>query len=236
MATICNMGAEIGATTSMFPYNRRMRDYLKATERDGIAALADEYIDILTPDEVRLRLPLLPCASLSAVLSHGLDRNDFLGSCWSNDGVRVRKMGMCEGAFGQRKVCWVLPRLHADQHGHMVLLICTSASAAFQGVSRAALSCASAPLMVAVQGAQYDQVIEIDLDTLEPHINGPFTPDLATPLSKFADRARAEKWPIDLGAGLIGSCTNSSYEDMARSASICKQALSAGSSHLHRLL
>lgn len=53
MATICNMGAEIGATTSMFPYNRRMRDYLKATERDGIAALADEYIDMLTPDEVR---------------------------------------------------------------------------------------------------------------------------------------------------------------------------------------
>lgn len=128
MATICNMGAEIGATTSMFPYNRRMRDYLKATERHGIAALADEHIDMLTPDE----------------------------------------------------------------------------------------------------GAKYDQVIEIDLDKLEPHINGPFTPDLATPLSKFADKARAEKWPIDLGAGLIGSCTNSSYEDMARAASICEQALAAG--------
>lgn len=79
-----------------------------------------------------------------------------------------------------------------------------------------------------MQGAKYDQVIEIDLDKLEPHINGPFTPDLATPLSKFADKARAEKWPIELGAGLIGSCTNSSYEDMARAASICEQALSAG--------
>lgn len=61
MATICNMGAEIGATTSMFPYNRRMRDYLKATEREGIAALADEHMDILTPDEVRHAASAPPC-------------------------------------------------------------------------------------------------------------------------------------------------------------------------------
>lgn len=128
MATICNMGAEIGATTSMFPYNSRMHDYLVATERPGIASLADSFQEHLKPDA----------------------------------------------------------------------------------------------------GAEYDQVIEIDLSTLEPHINGPFTPDLATPLSQFADKARAEKWPIELGAGLIGSCTNSSYEDMARAASICKQALKAG--------
>jgi aconitate hydratase len=128
MATICNMGAEIGATTSMFPFNKRMAKYLEYTERGGIASLADKYKEMLTPDE----------------------------------------------------------------------------------------------------GCEYDQDIEIDLDTLEPHVNGPFTPDLATPISKFADVARREKWPIELGAGLIGSCTNSSYEDMARSASICRQALKAG--------
>lgn len=74
-----------------------------------------------------------------------------------------------------------------------------------------------------MQGAKYDQIIEIDLSKLEPHINGPFTPDLATPLSAFANKVREEKWPAELGASLIGSCTNSSYEDMARSASICEQ-------------
>lgn len=129
MGTICNMGAEIGATTSMFPYNRRMADYLKATGRDGIAGLADGYAEEL---------------------------------------------------------------LSADK------------------------------------GAKYDQIIDIDLSKLEPHINGPFTPDLATPLSNFASKVREEKWPAELGASLIGSCTNSSYEDMARSASICEQALAAG--------
>ena len=128
MATICNMGAEIGATTSMFPFNKRMAKYLEYTERAGIASLADTYKEMLVADE----------------------------------------------------------------------------------------------------GCKYDQDIEIDLDTLEPHVNGPFTPDLATPISKFADVARREKWPIELGAGLIGSCTNSSYEDMSRSASICRQALKAG--------
>lgn len=71
-------------------------------------------------------------------------------------------------------------------------------------------------------------MIEIDLNTLEPHINGPFTPDLATPLSKFKDAVLKNGWPQELKVGLIGSCTNSSYEDMARSASLAKQALDAG--------
>ncbi|KAF9326744.1 Aconitate hydratase mitochondrial, partial [Podila minutissima] len=77
-------------------------------------------------------------------------------------------------------------------------------------------------------GANYDQIIEIDLNTLEPHINGPFTPDLATPLSKFKEAVKANDWPAKLEVGLIGSCTNSSYEDMSRSASIAKEALDHG--------
>ena len=75
---------------------------------------------------------------------------------------------------------------------------------------------------------RYDHVIEIDLSTLEPHINGPFTPDLATPLSKFKTAVQTNGWPDELKVGLIGSCTNSSYEDMTRSASLAKQALDAG--------
>ena len=128
MATICNMGAEIGATTSIFPFSSRMADYLKATKRSSIADLAAKY-------------------------KHNL---------------------------------------------------------------------------VADAGAKYDQVIEIDLSTLEPHINGPFTPDLATPLSKFKDAVVKNNWPAELKVGLIGSCTNSSYEDMSRSANLAKQALDAG--------
>ncbi|KAK9841131.1 hypothetical protein WJX74_000439 [Apatococcus lobatus] len=128
MGTICNMGAEIGATTSMFPYNARMNEYLRATERAGIASVSDSFREHLQPDE----------------------------------------------------------------------------------------------------GCEYDQNIEINLSELEPHINGPFTPDLAHPLSEFADALRQNKWPTDLRAGLIGSCTNSSYEDMQRAASVAKQALAAG--------
>lgn len=128
MGTICNMGAEIGATTSMFPYNKRMYDYLAATNRESIAKLADAFQENLRADD----------------------------------------------------------------------------------------------------GAEYDQIIEIDLATLEPQINGPFTPDLASPLSQFADAVRKNKWPAQLSAGLIGSCTNSSYEDMMRAASVAKQALAAG--------
>ena len=128
MATICNMGAEIGATASVFPYNARMADYLKATKRGSIASLAEKF-------------------------KHNL---------------------------------------------------------------------------VADKSAKYDQVIEIDLNTLEPHINGPFTPDLATPLSQFKTAVEANGWPAELKVGLIGSCTNSSYEDMARAASLAKQATAAG--------
>ena len=128
MATICNMGAEIGATTSVFPFNRRMADYLRATKRSEIATLAESHQQILKPDD----------------------------------------------------------------------------------------------------GAKYDQVIEINLDELEPHINGPFTPDLATPISKLAETAKKNKWPLDIRVSLIGSCTNSSYEDMARSASLAKKAFDHG--------
>merc|ERR1712137_57144 len=128
MGTICNMGAEVGATTSLFPYNERMAAYLRATRREDIAAEANKYKDLLTADE----------------------------------------------------------------------------------------------------GAKYDDVIEIDLDTLEPHINGPFTPDLATPIADMAKTVKENNWPEALSAGLIGSCTNSSYEDMSRSADIAQRALDRG--------
>lgn len=78
------------------------------------------------------------------------------------------------------------------------------------------------------EGAEYDQVIEINLNELEPHVNGPFTPDLATPISKFAEVAKANGWPEKVSAGLIGSCTNSSYEDMSRAASIIQDAMDHG--------
>ncbi|XP_064477664.1 probable aconitate hydratase, mitochondrial [Ornithodoros turicata] len=128
MGTICNMGAEIGATTSVFPYNSRMKDYLVATNRKEIAESADQYRDLLTPD----------------------------------------------------KDC------------------------------------------------KYDQVVEIDLNQLEPHVNGPFTPDLAHPISQLGKKAKEAGWPIDIRVGLIGSCTNSSYEDMSRAAYLAKQALDHG--------
>ncbi|XP_028395483.1 aconitate hydratase, mitochondrial-like [Dendronephthya gigantea] len=128
MGTICNMGAEIGATTSVFPFNSRMADYLKATGREDISGLAARNIHILQADE----------------------------------------------------------------------------------------------------GCEYDELIEINLDELEPHVNGPFTPDLATPISKLGEVAEKNGWPLDIKVALIGSCTNSSYEDMTRSASIAKQALDHG--------
>ncbi|KIY69429.1 aconitate hydratase [Cylindrobasidium torrendii FP15055 ss-10] len=128
MATICNMGAEIGATTSMFPYNSRMADYLNATGRSEIAGYAKQF-----------------------------------------------------------------------QHN-----------------------------LQADKDAQYDEMVEINLSELEPHINGPFTPDLATPVSKFAAAVKENGWPDELKVGLIGSCTNSSYEDMSRSASIASEAASHG--------
>ncbi|KAI9833814.1 MAG: Aconitate hydratase mitochondrial [Phylliscum demangeonii] len=128
MGTICNMGAEIGATTSVFPFNERMYDYLAATKRQAIGDWARAYAS----------------------------------------------------------------ELHEDH------------------------------------GAEYDQLIELDLSTLEPHINGPFTPDLATPISQFKAAVKEHKWPEELKVGLIGSCTNSSYEDMSRAASIARDALDHG--------
>ena len=128
--TICNMGAEIGATTSLFAYDKKMYEYLAATEREEVGKLANEIADYLRPDE-------------------GSDK-------------------------------------------------------------------------------YYDQVIEINLSELEPHINGPFTPDLAWPISKFAQAVKEKEYPEELKVALIGSCTNSSYEDMERSASVAKQALEMG--------
>ena len=130
-ATICNMGAEIGATCSVFAYDEKMSAYLKSTDRHDIAELADGIRQHLRPDD----------------------------------------------------------EVYANPEKF------------------------------------YDQVIELDLNTLEPHVNGPYTPDLAWPISKFAAAVKANNWPEVLEVALIGSCTNSSYEDISRSASIAKQAV-----------
>ena len=130
-ATICNMGAEIGATCSVFPYDEKMAGYLKATGREEVATLADGIREHLRPDE----------------------------------------------------------EIYTDPAKY------------------------------------YDQLIEINLSELEPHVNGPFTPDLAWPISKFADAVKVNNWPQRLEVALIGSCTNSSYEDISRSASLAKQAV-----------
>lgn len=129
--TICNMGAEIGATTSTFGYDESMSRYLRATERAEVADLADKVAEHLTGD----------------------------AECYAN------------------------PEKY------------------------------------------FDQVIEIDLSTLEPHINGPYTPDLAWPISQFAKAVKENGYPQKLEVGLIGSCTNSSYEDLDRAASLAKQAV-----------
>ena len=132
--TICNMGAEIGATTSTFGYDESMERYLRATGRAEVADLANGIKQHLTAD----------------------------------------------------------PEVYANPE------------------------------------AYFDQVIEIDLNTLEPHLNGPFTPDLATPVSKMKAEAEKNGWPLKVEWGLIGSCTNSSYEDLSRAASIAKQAIAKG--------
>lgn len=130
--TICNMGAEIGATTSVFGYDEKMSAYLKSTDRADVAALADGVAEHLRADDEVLANP----------------------------------------------------------------------------------------------AAYYDQLIEINLSELEPHINGPFTPDLAWPISKFSAAVKENGWPAKLEVGLIGSCTNSSYEDLTRAASVAEQAIS----------
>ncbi|CEI67126.1 putative aconitate hydratase [Fusarium venenatum] len=140
MATICNMGAEVGATTSIFPYTKASARYLDSTRRSQ----ANKNIE-----------------ALESFAGNSLDPD----SRW---------------------------QFKADE------------------------------------GAEYDDHIVIDLSTLEPHINGPFTPDLATPLSKFKEVVKEQEWPQVLSAGLIGSCTNSSYEDMTRVESLLKEAQDAG--------
>lgn len=99
-------------------------------------------------------------------------------------------------------------------------------------VARAAQTIAQSPaidnILQADKGAEYDQNITINLSTLEPHINGPFTPDLSVPLSQFSEQVKTNGWPETFGAGLIGSCTNSSYEDMTRAESLVQQAKAAG--------
>ncbi|MDZ4666755.1 MAG: aconitate hydratase [bacterium] len=132
--TICNMGAEIGATTSTFGYDESMERYLRATGRNEVANLANGIKAHLTGD----------------------------------------------------------PEVYANPE------------------------------------AYFDQVIEINLDTLTPHLNGPFTPDLATPVSEMKEAAAKHNWPLKVEWGLIGSCTNSSYEDLSRAASIAKQAIEKG--------
>jgi aconitate hydratase len=132
--TICNMGAEIGATTSIFCYDEKMSTYLKGTDRADVAQLADGVATHLRGDD----------------------------------------------------------EVYANPSQY------------------------------------FDEVIEINLSELEPHINGPFTPDLAWPLSKFAAAVKENGWPQQLSVGLIGSCTNSSYEDISRSASLAKQAVDKG--------
>ena len=129
-ATICNMGAEVGATTSLFPFDANMAEYLRATGRDTIAASATAIADYLMADEEVRATP-----------------DDY-----------------------------------------------------------------------------YDRVIVIDLSELEPYINGPFTPDAATPISEFAAKVKENGWPRKMEVGLIGSCTNSSYQDLSRAVSIARQA------------
>jgi len=132
--TICNMGAEIGATTSTFGYDESMERYLRATNRADVADAANAVKEHLTGDA----------------------------------------------------------EVYADPAKY------------------------------------FDQVIEIDLSTLEPYLNGPFTPDLATPISKMKEVALANGWPMKIDVGLIGSCTNSSYEDISRAVSVAKQVAEKG--------
>src|SRR3990170_2450979 len=132
--TICNMGAELGATTSVFPFDSRMAAYLRATERAEVATLAEELREHLVPD----------------------------------------------------------------------------------------------PEAVADPPKCYDELVEINLDELEPHIVGPHSPDRGRPISKLADEARANGWPTTITNALIGSCTNSSYEDMRRAAHVAMQGIKAG--------
>jgi aconitate hydratase len=133
-ATITNMGAELGATTSIFPYDKRMETYLRATERGALADVANDHCHLLSADMDVLK--------------------------------------------------------HPDKY--------------------------------------FDRVVEINLDTLEPHVVGPHSPDAARPVSRWAADAKAAGWPLKFRSALIGSCTNSSYEDIGRAADVAEQAAAAG--------
>ncbi len=133
-ATICNMGAEVGATTSIFPYDESMERYLKATDRYEVVEALSSYIQDLMPDPEVEKSP----------------------------------------------------------------------------------------------SEYYDYVIDIDLSTLEPHVNGPYSPDRAWPISRLKDAVQQNEYPDDIKVALIGSCTNSSYEDIQRAASIAQQAVEHG--------
>jgi aconitate hydratase len=132
--TICNMGAEVGATNSNFAYDEAMERYLRATGRDDVADAANDIKDYLKADDEVLKNPT----------------------------------------------------------------------------------------------EYFDEVIEIDLNELKPHLNGPFTPDRDTPVAKMSEEAKKNDWPLDVEWALIGSCTNSSYEDLSRAASVIKQAIDKG--------
>lgn len=133
-ATITNMGAELGATCSVFPYDSKMNDYLSATYRENVAELADQNLELLTADKKVLENPQ----------------------------------------------------------------------------------------------SYYHEVIEIDLDKLEPHISGPHSPDKVRPIKKLKEELKKESWPVKLSSALIGSCTNSSYEDIGRAAHVAEQAANQG--------
>ena len=133
-ATICNMGAELGATCSIFPYDNNASDYLRQTERLEVATMAEQNAAELRADDEVLANP----------------------------------------------------------------------------------------------ETYFDQLLEIDLSTIEPHLNGPFTPDAATPISQMKAKGPANDYPMEVEVGLIGSCTNSSYQDLCRAASVVKQALDKG--------
>jgi homoaconitase len=111
---------------------------------------------------------------------------------------------------------------------HIPYLEVTHRGPIARAASEVANSLMQRNLLRADTDAEYDKVININLSTLEPHINGPFTPDFSTPLSKFRSVVEEKDWPRTFGAGLIGSCTNSSYQDMTRSEELVKQASAAG--------
>ncbi|KAF1810283.1 aconitate hydratase [Eremomyces bilateralis CBS 781.70] len=112
--------------------------------------------------------------------------------------------------------------------GHIPYLEATHRGSIARAAEKLGKDAGDRNYLTADKGAEYDKVLTIDLSTLEPHINGPFTPDFSTPLSKFSETVSENNWPETFGAGLIGSCTNSSFEDMTRCESLVKQAEAAG--------